>query len=93
MLLEGFIADIKDHGVLVVFYNNIRVRVNYTFLAKNKYRTYRFFIQLQGGHGTGKTGNLVLTFSRQGKHREFCFDTGKNSETQGKYFSVTQGKI
>ena len=48
---------------------------------------------LQGGHGTGKTGNLVLTFSRQGKHREFCFDTGKNFETQGKYFSVTQGKI
>ena len=47
----------------------------------------------QGGHGTGKTGNLVLTFSRQGKHREFCFDTGKNFETQGKYFSVTQGKI
>ena len=49
--------------------------------------------QPQGGHGTGKTGNLVLTFSRQGKHREFCFDTGKNFETQGKYFSVTQGKI
>ena len=51
---------------------------------------------VQGGHGTGKTGktgNLVLTFSRQGKHREFCFDTGKNFETQGKYFSVTQGKI
>ena len=50
----------------------------------------------QGGHGTGKTGktgNLVLTFSRQGKHREFCFDTGKSFETQGKYFSVTQGKI
>ena len=47
----------------------------------------------QGGHGTGKTGNLVLTFSRQGKHREFCFDTGKNFKTQGKYFSVTQGKI
>ena len=46
----------------------------------------------QGGHGTGKTGNLVLTFSRQGKHREFCFGTGKNFETQGKYFSVT-GKI
>ena len=47
----------------------------------------------QGGHGTGKTGNLVLTFSRQGKHREFCFGTGKNFDTQGKYFSVTQGKI
>ena len=47
----------------------------------------------QGGHGTGKTGNLVLTFSRQGKHREFCFGTGKNFETQGKCFSVTQGKF
>ena len=41
---------------------------------------------LQGGHGTGKTGNLTLTFSRQGKHREFCCDTGKIVETQGKYF-------
>ena len=40
----------------------------------------------QGGHGTGKTGNLTLTFSRQGKHREFCCDTGKIFETQGKYF-------
>ena len=28
--------------------------------------------QMQGGHGTGKTGNLVLTFSRRGKHREFA---------------------
>ena len=41
---------------------------------------------IQGGHGTGKTGNLVLTFSRQGKHREFCCNTGKVFETQGKYF-------
>ena len=35
---------------------------------------------LQGGHSTGKTGqtgNLVLTFSRQGKHREFGSDKGK----------------
>ena len=43
----------------------------------------------QGGHGTGKTektGNLTLTFSKQGKHREFCCDTGKIFETQGKYF-------
>ena len=40
----------------------------------------------QGGHGTGKTGNLDLTFSRQGKHREFCCNTGKVFETQGKYF-------
>ena len=45
-----------------------------------------FYAKLhQGGHGTGKTGNLVLTFSRQGKHREFCSDTGKNLLTQGKY--------
>ena len=42
-------------------------------------------IRAQGGHSTGKTGNLVLTFSRQGKHREFCSDTGKNLLTQGKY--------
>ena len=42
-------------------------------------------MQLQGGHGTGKTRNLVLTFSRQGKHREFGSDTGKNLLTQGKY--------
>ena len=25
----------------------------------------------QGGHGTGKTGNLAVNFTRQGKHREF----------------------
>ena len=46
------------------------------------------FILYQGGHGTGKTGNLVLTFSRQGKHREFCSDTGKKLLTQGKYLTV-----
>ena len=40
----------------------------------------------QGGHDTGKTGYLVLTFSRQGKHREFCCKTGKIFEIQGKYF-------
>ena len=45
----------------------------------------RGYINLQGGHGTAKTGNLVLSFSRQGKHREFCSDTGKNLLTQGKY--------
>ena len=45
-----------------------------------------YLLHKQGGHGTGKTGNLVLTFSRQGKHREFCFNTGKVLETQGKYF-------
>ena len=24
-----------------------------------------------GGHGPGKTGNLIFNFSRQGKHKEF----------------------
>ena len=43
--------------------------------------------EIQGGHGTGKTGNLAVNFSRQGKHREFskfnflhrenCGNTGK----------------
>ena len=50
----------------------------------------------QGGHGTGKTGNLVINFSRQGKHREFRYNTGKIRTTQGifqislkiKYFIV-----
>ena len=51
-------------------------RINMFFLTEMSW---------QGGHGTGKTGNLVLTFSRQGKHREFCSDTGKNLLTQGKY--------
>ena len=50
------------------------------------------YMLAQGGHGTGKTGktgktgNCGLTFSRQGKHREFCCNTGKVFETQGKYF-------
>ena len=26
---------------------------------------------IQDGHGTGKTGNLAVNFSRQGKHKEF----------------------
>ena len=41
---------------------------------------------LQGGHGTGKTGNLAVNFSR--KHREFSkfnFYTGKIVATQGKF--------
>ena len=28
-------------------------------------------VLIQGCHGTGKTGNLKVHFSRQGKHREF----------------------
>ena len=37
----------------------------------------------QGGHSTGKTGNLVITFSRQKKHRKFRYNTGKIWTTQG----------
>ena len=37
---------------------------------------------MQGGHGTGKTGNLAVNFSRQGKHREFS-----------KFNFFTQGKL
>ena len=60
-------------------------RIDYVFtvlfsLLVSGIVTFQFFIALwltvfsvsQGGHGIGKTGNLVLTFSRQGKHREFC---------------------
>ena len=35
-----------------------------------------FIIHYQGGFGTGKTGNLVITFSRQGKHREIWTTRG-----------------
>ena len=52
-----------------------------------QYRVFRENHHNQGGHGTGKTGNLALNFSRQGKHREFskfnflhrenCGNTGK----------------
>ena len=49
--------------------------------------TCRPVYPVQGGHGTGKTGNLVLTFSRQGKHREFCSDTEKFANT-GKIFGL-----
>ena len=30
----------------------------------------------QGGLGTGKTANLDVGFFRQGKHREFSYNTG-----------------
>ena len=52
---------------------------------RNKFEPLELIKCSQGGHGTGKTGNLVLTFSRQGKHREFGSDTGKILLTQGKY--------
>ena len=42
----------------------------------------------QDGHGTGKTGNLDVNFSRQGKHREFGYNTGKKIENIGKKFEL-----
>ena len=98
--LESVDLDLSDEErfvrVKVVyfqpFFESSIICIN-SYLLLNIRANMAPFEDQQGGHGTGKTGNLVLTFSRQGKHREFCFDTGKNFETQGKYFSVTQGKI
>ena len=60
-------------GVLVNFQVFFSLFLKYEFQV-----VLNINMQTQGGHGTGKTGNLVLTFSRQGKHGEFCSDTGKN---------------
>ena len=47
--------------------------------------------EYQGGHGTGKTGNLAVNFSRQGKHRELskfnCLHR-KNCGTTGKILKI-----
>ena len=45
----------------------------------------------QGCHGTGKTGNLKVHFSRQGKHREFA----KNIKNMflHREFTTNTGKI
>ena len=48
----------------------------------------------QGGHGTGKTGNLDFNFSRQGKHREFGqfnFLHKENCGKMGKILNIQQG--
>ena len=45
----------------------------------------------QGGHGTGKTGNLAANFSRQGKHREFSkfiFLHRENGANTGKILKI-----
>ena len=41
-------------------------------------------IHTQGGHGTGKTGNLAVNFSRQGKYREFSKFNFLHRENCGK---------
>ena len=64
-------------------YGSIRFHVrDVSYVPISRY----VYIVKQGGHGTGKTGNLILDFSRQGKHRKFSCNTGKIFETQGKKF-------
>ena len=41
----------------------------------------------------GKQGIWFLLFPDRENTGNFALTQGKNSETQGKYFSVTQGKI
>ena len=46
---------------------------------------------IQGDHATGKTGNLAVNFSRQGKHREFSkfnFLHRKNCGNTGKILKI-----
>ena len=72
-----------------------------SFLEENGSRALLFFYQEgeapsaegikfsarsdQGCHGTGKTGNLEVPFSRQGKHREFAKNIKNMFFTQGIY--------
>ena len=61
--------------------------MNQTDISVFRYDHNNFGGVAQGGHGTGKTGNLTVNFSRQEKHREFskfnflhrenCGNTGK----------------
>ena len=73
--------EIHDHAVLTTVVTDTTYESLLSCIPVIILQSYS-----QGGHGTGKTGNLVLTFSRQGKHRKFCCNTGKIFETQGKYF-------
>ena len=46
---------------------------------------------VQGGHGTGKIGNLAVNFSRQGKLREFSkfnFLHRENGANTGKILKI-----
>ena len=45
-------------------------------------------ILFQGGHSTGKTGNLVLTFSRHGKHWGIWFGHREKFANTGKIFGL-----
>ena len=52
------------------------------------YQNAKLVNYMQGGHGTGKTGNLAVNFSRQGNIRNLVnliFYTAKIVPTQGKF--------
>ena len=57
--MEGKFNDIMRGDSTVRFYFSIEVIETRTSMV------------VQGGHNTGKTGNLDVDFSRQGKHTEF----------------------
>ena len=52
------------------------------FLGFLFYFEFLYVQQYQGGHGTGKTGNLVINFTRQRKHREFRYNTDNLDNTE-----------
>ena len=89
-VFSAIILQVKPIISLQIVIKGIERRYNIRYTQKtfNVKWTRTLAVYIQGGHRTGKTGNLVLTFSRQGKHREFCFDTGKNFEMQGKYLTM-----
>ena len=71
---------------LLIFFVNLLKLLN-SFYSCGKVFTLKLSdLQQRGDHGLGKKWKTVLTFSRQGKHREFCCNTGKVFETQGEYF-------
>ena len=55
---------------LSVNYSRNEESVSYFCIFTQFVKSATFTIE-QGGHGTGKTRNLAVNFSRQEKHREF----------------------
>ena len=79
-----------NHGLTVPILDalsNLTLKPDLLSEVNNSFSPQKFRKANQGGHGTGKTGNLAVNFSRQEKHREFSkfFYTGKMVPTQGKF--------
>ena len=74
------------HELVKIFLKSVRVEqecthtyfIHYASLKKRDTMLISILVFLlkmsltQGCHGTGKTGNLEVHFSRQGKHRDFA---------------------